>query len=137
MADFAEKLHGKTLRIAGILHISKHGNSAREKPISANTVRQAIEIGKYFLEHAKVSYRLDGGGELQKQAKYILKQLAKYPQREYIPSGIRRICRGNFKKTEDIYPALELLVDVNCKSKFPEIVKLFPRVPSGEFYDNL
>ena len=110
IADFAGKIHGKTLRIAGILHIVKHGNAAKDKPISSRTVRESIEIGKYFIEHAKVIYRLSGGSRIQKQAKHILKQLKGCPEREYIPSGIRRLCRGMFKRTEDIIPALDLLV---------------------------
>lgn len=87
MRDFAGKIHGKSLRIAGILHIVKYRDAAKDKPISSRTVREAFEIGEYFLEHAKVIYRLSGGSKLQQQAKHILRKLKEYPQREYIPSG--------------------------------------------------
>ncbi|MDR1629168.1 MAG: DUF3987 domain-containing protein [Oscillospiraceae bacterium] len=111
IVDFASKLHGRSLRVAGILHIVKYGDAAQNKPISSQTVREAKEIGLYFLEHAKIIYRLSGGTTLQKQAIYILRQLKKYPEREYIPSAIKRICRGVFNRTEDIMPALDLLVE--------------------------
>ena len=107
MSDFAGKLHGTVLRIAGILHLAD-GNTD-EQPISGTTMRSAIKIGRYFLRHAMYVYRIAGADKRVHDAEYILKQLKKQATKEITKNGIFRLCRGHFKSSEDMNGALALL----------------------------
>ena len=70
MADFAGKLHGAVLRIAGILHIVDQLVFAPNTPLPKETMQAAIQIGFYFLEHARAAYQLMGTDGQAQGAKY-------------------------------------------------------------------
>ena len=75
--DYAAKLHGAVLRIAGILHIIKNSVFAEKDLLPGETMKNAIQIGNYFLEHAKHAFQLMGIDEQTKGAQYVLMQLGK------------------------------------------------------------
>jgi len=54
-AEWLAKLHGATLRLAGVLHMAKHGKVGAEKSIDATTMAGAIELARYFSEHARAA----------------------------------------------------------------------------------
>ena len=123
MADWAGKLHGLVLRIAGLLHVvdgvSKNGKTFAQIPfesafsITGETMSAAIEIGYYFLDHAQICYGFIGADKNIENAKYILQQLEKKkPVGELRPYDIWRICKGKrFQRVEDITASLKLLED--------------------------
>lgn len=49
VADWTARHPGRIARIAGLLHLAEHD---REKPIGEKTMRSALQIGGYLLEHA-------------------------------------------------------------------------------------
>jgi hypothetical protein len=53
--EWLAKLHGATLRIAGVLHMAEHGKEGAERPISSQTMQGAIDLGKYFSAHAQAA----------------------------------------------------------------------------------
>lgn len=77
MEDWIGKLYGQTMRIAGILHVVKYRLGAAEIKVEADTMKSAIEIGRYYLEHAKAVFLLSGMYDPPevKNAKYILKRI--------------------------------------------------------------
>lgn len=112
MADWAGKLVGTCLRIAGILHCMEYSNITTSCLVSADTIKKAIEISKYFLEHSKYAYTLMGANKETQKAKYILKKLEKQNKMSLKRSEILSISRsGNIKKVEDIFKALDILVE--------------------------
>ena len=54
-AEWLSKLHGATLRLAGVLHMAAHGKLGAERPISSQTMQGAIELGRYFSAHARAA----------------------------------------------------------------------------------
>nr|WP_246386384.1 YfjI family protein [Armatimonas rosea] len=54
-AEWLAKLHGATLRLAGVLHMAAHGKPGAERPISSETMIAAIELAKYFSAHARAA----------------------------------------------------------------------------------
>ena len=112
MADWAGKLVGTCLRLAGILHCMEYSNITTGCLVSANTIKKAIEISKYFLEHSKYAYTLMGADKDTQKAKYILKKLEKQDKMSLKRSEILSISRSaNIKKVEDIFKALDILVE--------------------------
>jgi hypothetical protein len=111
IGDWAGKLHGAILRIAGVYHMIQHGNRAAETPVDATTMENAISTGKYFLEHAKAAYRLMGADEQTQSARYIMRMLERDKPVSLPRRDLFRMCRGRFKQIDDLLPALELLIE--------------------------
>ncbi|MDP2989834.1 MAG: YfjI family protein, partial [Kiritimatiellota bacterium] len=61
MTDFASKLPGAVARMAGILHLMKHGPHA-PKDIEPDTAAGAWALGLFFLEHTKAAFAEMGAG---------------------------------------------------------------------------
>jgi len=61
VADWAGKCAGTTVRIAGLLHMAAHPHTGVLTAISAETMRSAVSIGAYCVEHALAAFDLMGG----------------------------------------------------------------------------
>jgi len=111
IADWASKLHGAILRIAGILHIAENIDyRSWECEISDWTFNNAVMIGRYFLEHAKVAFAMMGADKSIEECKHVLRWIEKQEQLEITKTDI---LRGNrrIKKVEDLEPILKLLCE--------------------------
>lgn len=122
MQDWAGKLVGAALRIAGILHCMSFGRSAGESPVNLETMINAITIANYFIEHAKACYQLMGIDENMQLAKFVLRRLEEKPKDEYKRYDIWHTSRkitiildGNFNQI------LDILADHNYIVKMPPI----------------
>lgn len=108
ISDWASKYIGAVLRIAGLLHCADIEDT--EQDVSASTVSRAIQIGKYFLAHATYAYSMMGTDLSIQKAKFVLAKLKKKNVSVIKRSELFQMCRGKFfKKTEEIFPTLELL----------------------------
>ena len=118
MGDWAGKLFGTWLRIAGILHCMEYSNIDSGCLVSVDTVKKAIIISKYFLEHAKYSYMLVGMDKDTQKAKHILKQLKNQDKMSLKRSEIVILCRSKgIEKKDDIIIALDILSEYGYISK--------------------
>lgn len=123
MGDWAGKLFGNCLRIAGILHCMEYSNIDSGCLISVDTVKKAITISKYFLEHSKYAYMLMGTDKEVEKAKYILKKLEKQEQMSLKRNEIFSLSRAsskNIRKADDIDKALDILVENGYILKLPQ-----------------
>lgn len=121
--DWAGKYHGQTMRIAGLLHVIKYRLGAANVVLEGQTMREAILIGRYFLEHAMMAFRLSGIAEPQeeKDAKYLMKKIDSFymspnSQNPQNPQNLKlrdlyQICKGHFKTKEGMQPGLDELIE--------------------------
>lgn len=63
MADWAGKLAGAVVRMAGLLHLAgdPFDIAPSKRAISADAMRGALELGTFYLAHAERIYRMFGG----------------------------------------------------------------------------
>lgn len=114
MKDWAGKLIGETLRIAGILHCMNYENLKNDLPVNLETMENAISIANYFLAHSKAVYHLMGIDDFSKRVKFVLEKLERKPKESYKKNEILLLCRSSgIRFTRDIEPILELLVEHN------------------------
>jgi hypothetical protein len=112
IADWASKLHGAILRIAGILHAAEHAHQKpREYEISERTFLNSITIGEYFIEHAKAAFALMGADFNIEGCKYVLRWLEKEKRENVKKRDILRSNRGRFKAVAEIEPVLKMLCE--------------------------
>lgn len=140
--DWAGKLHGNTMRIAGILHIVKHKLNSVNVPLEEETMKAAIAIGKYYLEHSEQAFEIMGLLEEQneKDAKYIMSRIdSKNSNNSKIQEISKRdvfnLCKGRFKKVDDMEPGLECLIEHGYITAFQEEAKGTGR-PSTRIFIN-
>lgn len=123
-SDWAGKLVGNVLRVAGILtrasifrcaRNSFDNSSCEDKDtpplvVSADTMQNAIMLGSYFVQHAKAAHDFMGADETTADAKYILNAVKKRKLESFTRRDVMRMCQ-KFKKADDIQPALDMLTD--------------------------
>lgn len=121
--DWAGKYHGQTMRIAGLIHVVKYRLGAANVVLEGQTMKEAIQIGRYFLECAMAAFRLSGIAEPQeeKDAKYLMKKIDDFGMEpsSQNPQNTQNIklrdlyqsCKGHFKTKEDMQPGLDMLVE--------------------------
>lgn len=112
MTDFASKLHGAVLRIAGILHCMEYESLLNGDPVSMETMANAMDIGGYFLIHSMNAYDLMGADDQMKQVRFVLRKLEQNPQEQYKKNEILIMCRNPvIKVTADLEPLLDTLIE--------------------------
>ena len=119
MADWAGKLHGAVLRIAGLLHVvegvSANGKEFTEIPfdstlaITGQSMAAAATLGQYFLAHAVACYgALSSTAELG--AVYVVERLLKSKAEQITTRELLRLCR-KFKSADELAEPLAMLVE--------------------------
>lgn len=100
--DWAGKLHGQTMRLAGVLHCLQFGHASADGLISGATMQAAVSIARYFTAHAKAAFLSMGFTETpaERDAKYILKRLKANGRGTVSKSELLALCNGRFKKAE-------------------------------------
>lgn len=143
ISDWAAKYIGAVLRIAGLLHVSEHGENDPEIP--EDVMKRAILIGSYFLAHSSYAYSMMGNDLSIKKALFVLGRI----KRERITSikrwELAKLCRGKFFKDSDgIQSTLELLesygyirIETAPEEQRPGrksdmVIRVNPEVYSGE-----
>lgn len=116
IADWAGKIVGNTLRVSGLLCRASiyRSNEFLEKSerlvVDAQTMSDAIRIGKYFINHAMAAFDVLPGDSMVQQARKVLEVIRGNRLTEVTRRVIMRKCR-QFKKAADIQPVLEFLAD--------------------------
>ncbi|MBC3797162.1 YfjI family protein [Acetobacterium tundrae] len=112
MRDWAGKLIGATLRIAGILHCMDYEKLINNVPVDIDTMINAINIANYYIEHSRAAYQLMGVDENIQLAKFVLKRLEQKPKEKYKKHDIYLISRNSkINVTADIEQPLSILVE--------------------------
>lgn len=113
-AEWLAKCHGQALRIAGVLHMARHGKAGAEKPIDAETMEASFEIARYFMAHARAALARIREGEEVEDARRILAWVKRNRKAAQNPDGLptgelRRQIRG-IGTQEEMEAALRVLV---------------------------
>lgn len=139
MTDWAGKLVGGVIRIAGLLHIADHADDPApwQHPIDVEVVKRAIQIGKYLIPHARAAYGEMGADPAVEAARHILRWIITKDARRFTLRELFQGTKGRFKKVESLKPALGVLIDHNFIREVPEPPRLGPgRKPSPTFEVN-
>lgn len=114
MTDFASKLPGAVARIAGILHLMKHGPRAPQD-IEQVTVAGAWALGMFFLEHTKAAFAEMGADGDIGLARRVYSWISRNrPERFTLGVLFDDLRRGSgLDLSDDLLPAMAILEDRN------------------------
>ena len=139
ISDWAGKLVGGVLRIAGILCRASVMRcydflSVNDALIVSEEVMQnAITIGRYFAEHSKAAFSRMGVDEHMKQSKYVLSAIVKNGLVEFSRRDIMRLCRS-FKTAEELQTILNHLTEYGYIAPKSDDAKFVKGRPTGQIY---
>ena len=125
MADWVGKLVGNTLRLAGLLcragTFRSHDflEESDELIVDEQTMRNAIRLGKYYLNHAQAAYDVLPEDGMYKRARVILQMIVDKNLEEFDRRKAMRYCR-TFKTVSEIQPVLDFLDDYGYIALKPE-----------------
>ena len=110
MCDWASKLAGAVARIAGVLTLAAApGTVPAEVPEDA--VRRALDLGRYYLTHARAALGTMGADPATENARHVLDWLKRDRRPTLSRRDILRGVRGTVHRVADLTPALALLVE--------------------------
>ena len=138
-ADWAGKLVGAVLRIAGLLcrasalRLGVFGDDYAPLVVDEATMNNAIKIGRYFTEHTSAAFSLMGADMLVKQSEYVLDTICKNGLVEFSRRDIMRLCR-TFKTADSIQLVLNHLIDYGYLAVKSNDVATIKGRPTGQVY---
>jgi replicative DNA helicase len=113
MGDWAGKLAGAAVRVAGLLHMAETlGQNGQNGQITDNEMARGIRLAHYLLAHAQAAYAEIGADPALDAAKTILRWIEKAGEPTFTRRDCYRGVRGPlFKSADDCDAPLRLLVD--------------------------
>ncbi|WP_323179561.1 DUF3987 domain-containing protein [Streptomyces sp. NBC_01016] len=110
VTEWASKLVGATARIAGLLHLGEHLETGYTKPIAADTMSAAVELGDYFAAHALTVFDLMGADATLARARSLLTVLQDNGWESVTRRDLfAKVSRSEFPTVADLEPTVALL----------------------------
>lgn len=115
MTDWGGKTVGAVVRIAALLHLADAALPAAEPEfeISSASFFAATRIGGYLCAHARAAFSEMGADSVMDDARYIIAWIERRGGPEFRQGEMHRAMARRFRKSEDMVPALSLLVARN------------------------
>lgn len=106
--DWAGKLAGVVVRLAGILHVIE---SPLEQPIGTDIMGRAIRLGRYYLAHAERAFQVMGEDPRIERGRRVLEWMVARDSDTFTERECFTSCRKRGEKADDFRPVLVLLED--------------------------
>lgn len=112
MTDWALKLPGAMIRIAGLLHAADRIEAGDDiqAPLEGATVVRAIEIARYLIPHALAAYDSFTSDAVTEMALRIIDWLTRTRPRTVTRREIHIALRGHVKRADALTEPIELLM---------------------------
>jgi hypothetical protein len=137
LADWASKLAGAVARIAAILHVAASADVERaiKAPLTGETLANAIELGSFFLAHARAAFAEMGADPEVERARHVLSWLRRKNVESFSVRDAFQDLRGRFQKVSELRPALDLLVEHGYLRLAPSGQRSGPGRPASERFE--
>lgn len=114
-ADWAGKLAGAALRIAGLLHIAAHVHSHNShnshNEISERTLARALNFTHYLIAHARAAFREMGADPTIAQARRAHAWIERSGVTQFSKRDLFEAIKGSIPRADDLDPILKILCD--------------------------
>lgn len=132
IADWASKLGGQVVRLAGLLHLATNVRTGWSEPVQASIVDDAVAFGRYYIEHALIAFQTMGQDPTVRDAHAVLGWIA--DRAEFSRRDFYKAHRHRFEKVAFVIPVLDLLVDHGYIRQIPQEKPSGPGRPLGPRY---
>lgn len=138
LKDWAGKLPGAAIRLAGLLHCAEHAHrSPADVHISLSTMTQALDLAHVIAEHALVAFDLIGSNPVMDAARKLWRWIERTQTKEPSARDCFQALKGTYRRMADLEPAFDVLVERFYLFEAPRAEeKLAPGRPSRRFSVN-
>jgi hypothetical protein len=111
LRDWVAKLPGAVIRLAGLLHICDRAWQTRDlaEPVTETTMARAIDLGRYYLAHARAVLGADVRDDGRANAEALLDWVSR--RRVFTVRLLQRSLKSRFPTADDAPAAIEVLVE--------------------------
>lgn len=135
LADWANKLVGATVRIAGLLHIARHPDDGWRHQVDQTAMTDAVKLAGFFTAHHRAAVDAMGADKTTEDARHVLGIIGRLDvDKVTVRDLFSKVTRSRFPKVVDLSPALELLEDYGWIAREPDPDRTGPgRRPSPTY----
>jgi replicative DNA helicase len=109
MREWANKLAGHTLRLAGLLHVAHHPADAWRRPIDAARMADAVKLAQFFAAHYRAALSTITSDNTADAARHVLGVLTAKPVGVFTRRELHRRCHRQLPRAADVIAVLDLL----------------------------
>jgi hypothetical protein len=120
LRDWASKLPGATVRLAGLLHLAEHPANGARTAISEETMGRAIELSRYYVEHAMAAFGAMRAHPALDNARSVLDWIKDKAEPEFKARDVQRAFHRRFQNAEDVAQVLALLEEHEYIRRAPD-----------------
>lgn len=122
LREWASKLPGATVRLAGLLHLAENPKNGPRTPISEDTMARAIDLSRYYVAHACAAFGVMRAHPGIEDARAVLEKLNERddPRANFTLREIHRSMHRRFERAADAANALTLLEDHGYIRRVPD-----------------
>ena len=112
LADWAGKLAGHCVRVAGLLHLSRHADEPApwRLELSGDTMQDAIVLGRYLIQHARAAYAEMHADVDEEAARKLLDWIIGNRLTQFSQRDVQRKVHC-FRRAEHLRPPVQLLTE--------------------------
>lgn len=112
VSDFAAKAAGHTVKVAALLHLAAGAGRNLSQPVCAETMKAAVNVGKYLIKHFLAVQGLMGTSDTVRAAERIAVALRRHKNETVTQRDIfNMIRRKGIETAADVVRPIELLLD--------------------------
>jgi len=113
ITDWAGKLPGAAIRLAGIIHCALNHTQPWGRDIESETMTSALDLAAIYSEHALVAFGLMGGDQSLERARKVWRWIERNRQPEFSKQAIYQGMKGSFPKVAMLEEPLTFLEERN------------------------
>jgi hypothetical protein len=138
VADWANKLAGETVRIAGLLQLADHAlesDASAPLGVGPDPMRRALRITDYLVTHAQIAFDVMGADPIAELARYVLAWILRNGVTSFTQRDAYQLLRAGFRTPAEMVPPLELLADLDAIRRRPDPPRAGPGRPPSPTFD--
>ena len=108
LRDWAGKLPGQAIRIAGLYHVAVSTNPAQE-PLNKNTMSQALKLASVMADHARAAFSFMGSDPSIECPRKILRWIKYENISRFTARDAHQAVKGTYPKMTEVAPGLQIL----------------------------
>ena len=113
ITDWAGKLPGAAVRVAGLLHCVEHPSQPWSSQISLETMQEALGLSSIFSSHALKVFTLMGADKSLEGARKVWRWIERGRIRSFKKNDCYNALKGSFPRVANIEPCLDVLEERN------------------------
>lgn len=111
LREWASKLGGQTARLAGLLHLAENPARGTQTALGEQTMLNAIELARYYVEHAMAAFGVMRTSPLLEKAQMVLDWIRKQQLKTVKPRDVLRAMHRRLDDAQEVSAVLRLLED--------------------------